>query len=107
GGVMNGVDVAVLQGATVVKAGKTDSDGLFSFNLSVGQYQLVVTTPDFKTHAQAIRVVPNMPAIAITLSLEGITSVVEVTADSRNQIIIDASQSLDATVLTQEQINDL
>jgi len=107
GSVMIGVDVALLQGTNVVKAGKTDSEGLFSFNIPVGQYQLVVTTPDFKTHVQALRVVANMPSLAITLSLEGITSVVEVTADSRTQLLIDASQSLDATVLTQDQINDL
>ncbi len=107
GAVMKAVDVAVLQGTTVVKAAKTDAEGLFSFSIPVGQYQLIVATPDFKPQTQPIRVVANMPALEITLSLAGITSVVEVTADSRTQLIIDASQSLDATVLTQDQINDL
>ena len=82
GAVMPGVDIAVLQGPMVVKAAKTDSVGTFSFDLSAGQYQLAVTAPDFKTHTQAVRVAPNMAALSVTLSLEGITATVDVKGDS-------------------------
>ncbi|HLQ75868.1 MAG TPA: carboxypeptidase regulatory-like domain-containing protein [Terriglobia bacterium] len=106
GGVMVGVDVAVVQGTRVIKAGKTDDAGSFSFEIPAGQYQLGVTTPDFKAVTQPIRATANMAALSITMSLEGISSVVEV-IDKINEPTVDASLSLDAQVLTAEQINDL
>ena len=106
GGVMVGVDIAVLQGARVVKAGKTNDEGSFSFDIPAGQYQLGVTTPDFKAVTQSIRATANMAALSITMSLEGVSSVVEV-VDKVNEPTVDASLSLDAQVLTAEQINDL
>ena len=107
GGVMQSVDIVVLQGATFVKAGKTDVDGAFSFDLAPGQYQIAVTAPDFKTFTQTVRVVPNMRPLAVTLSLEGITSFVEVRGVNDKEVTVDASSSLDATTITAEQLKDL
>jgi Carboxypeptidase regulatory-like domain len=106
GAAMASVDVAIIQGTTVVKAAKTDPVGVFSMDLPTGQYQLAVTAPDFKVYTQPVRLVPNMPALSITLSLEGITSVVEVLGNT-DKIVVDAANSLDATILTAEQIQDL
>jgi hypothetical protein len=106
GAVMQSVDVAVLQGATVIKATKSDAVGLFSLELPVGQYQLAVTAPDFKTYTQVVRVVPNMPSVVVTLSLEGLTAAVEVVEDTQ-RVAVDAALSLDATTLTAEQIQNL
>ena len=77
-----------------------------SFDLAAGAYQLAVTAPDFKTYTQPTRVVANMPALAVTLSVEGITSVVTVT-DKIDEPTVDASVSLDATVITGDKIDDL
>src|SRR5262245_48637319 len=60
---MPSVDVAVIRDGKVLKAIKTNALGLFSFDMPVGQYQLGVSAPDFKPWAQAIRVIPNMPAL--------------------------------------------
>jgi hypothetical protein len=106
GAVMPSVDVAVIQSGKVVKAVKTDDLGAFSFDLATGQYTIAVAAPDFKAYGQTIRVSPNMPALAITLSLEGITTAVDVVGNS-NEIIVDAAQSLDANILTGDQILDL
>src|SRR5436190_21006045 len=73
GGLMPSVDIAILRGLTLVKTMKTDAVGAFSFDLAAGDYQMAVTAPDFKTYTQTVRVTPNMRAIAITMSLEGIT----------------------------------
>jgi Carboxypeptidase regulatory-like domain len=102
GAVMPAVDVAMIQGTTV-KATKTDDAGLFSFDLPTGQYQIGVKAPDFETHTGEVRVVPNMGALTIELSLAGIKTAIEVVGNN-NQIVVDASQSLDATNLTAEQI---
>src|SRR6185295_17839319 len=42
GALMAGVDIAILQGATVVKAGKTNPEGSFSFDLAAGAYKIAV-----------------------------------------------------------------
>ena len=102
GAVMPAVDVAMIQGTTV-KATKTDDTGLFSFDLPTGLYQIGVKAPDFETHTGEVRVVPNMGALTIELSLAGIKTAVEVVGNN-NQIFIDAGQSLDATTLTAEAL---
>src|SRR5690349_11992498 len=78
GAVMSSVDVAVIQAGKVLQAGKSDSLGMFSFDLPAGQYQLAVTAPDFNTHMQAVRVTANMPSLSVTLSLAGITATLDV-----------------------------
>src|SRR5262245_24454653 len=103
---MPSVDVLLIRDGKVLKNIKTNDLGLFSFDVPVGQYQLGVSAPDFKPWAQAIRVIPNMPALKITLSLEGITTTVDIVGNS-NQIVIDAAQSLDATTLTPADLQDL
>ena len=106
GAVMPGVDVSALQAGRVVKAGKTDAEGEFSLDLAAGQYQFAVTAPDFKTDVRAVRVAANTPALAVTLSVEGITSIVNVT-ENVDQPVVDASLSLDATTITGETIEAL
>lgn len=106
GAAMPAVDVSVLQAGKVVKATKSDSIGVFSFDLLPGQYQLAVIAPDFNTYTQAVRVIPNMPALAVTLDLKNVTSTVEVVGNS-DKITVDAAQSLDAQILTADQIADL
>jgi hypothetical protein len=107
GGLMPSVDIAILRGLTLVKAMKTDATGNFSFDLAAGDYQMAVTAPDFKTHTQTVRVTPNMRALAITLSLAGIASVVEVRGENEKEVTIDAASSLDATTITADQLKDL
>jgi len=106
GAVMPGVDISILQGTTVLKAGKTNTEGEFSFDLAAGQYQIAVMAPDFKTDVRAVRVTANTPAVVVTLSVEGITSIVNVTG-TLDQPIVDASLSLDATTLTGEKLDAL
>jgi len=106
GALMAGVDIAILQGATVVKAGKTNPEGSFSFDLAAGAYKIAVAAPDFHTFTQDIRVTANMPSLSVTLSLEGMTAVVNVT-ESVEQPILDASLSLDATTISGDKITDL
>src|SRR4030095_2520964 len=106
GAAMLSVDVVVIRDRVVLKTIKTNDLGLFSSALPVGQYQWGVSAPDFKPWAQAIRVIPNMPALTITLSLEGITTTVDIVGNS-NEIIIDAAQSLDAITLTPSDFQDL
>jgi len=106
GGVMPGVDISALQGGRVVKAGKTDADGNFSFDLAAGEYQIAVTAPDFNVDVRTVRVAANTPALAVTLSVGGITSIVNVT-ENVDQPVVDASQSLDATTLTGEKLDAL
>jgi len=103
---MPAVEVAVIRDGKVLKAIKTNDLGIFSFDLPLGQYQLGVSAPDFTPWAQAIRVIPNMPALTITLSLQGITTTVDIVGNSK-EIIIDAAQSLDAITLTPEDFQDL
>ena len=105
GAAMSAVDVLVIQNGRV-RTTKTNETGFFSFDLPAGTYDLGITAPDFKVYTKAIRVVPNMEALSITLDLEGVQTAVEVVGNS-NQIVIDASQSLDATTLTAEDIEGL
>jgi len=107
GGLMPSVDIAILRGLTLVKATKTDALGAFSFDLASGEYQMAVTAPDFKVHTQTVRVTNNMRPIAITMSLAGITAVIDVQEGAEKEVTVDASSSLDATTLTAEQIKDL
>jgi len=107
GAAMSAVDVSILQSGKVVKATKSDSLGVFSFDLPPGQYQLAVIAPDFNTYTQPLRVIPNMPALAVMLDLKNVTSTVEVVGNSDKITVVDASQSLDAQVLTADQIADL
>ena len=106
GAVMPGVDTVVLQDGLVVKAGKTDSVGTFSFDLPAGQYQLAVTAPDFQTHRQLVRVAANMAPLSVTLLLEGITATVDVAGDD-DKPTVDASLSLDATTIKGEKLDEL
>jgi hypothetical protein len=106
GGVMPGVDVSALQGKNVIRAGKTNSEGEFSLDLPAGEYQFAVLAPDFKTDVRTVRVAANTPALAVTLSVEGITSFVNVT-ENVDQPVVDASLSLDATTLTGEKLDAL
>src|SRR5207247_418102 len=106
GAVMSSVDVAVIQTGRVVQATKSDTLGVFSFDLPSGQYQLAVTAPDFKTYMQAVRVTPNMPALSVTLSLAGITATLDVVGNE-DRVAVDAALSLDARTLTAEQLSDL
>ncbi len=107
GGLMPSVDIAVLQGPNVIKAAKTDAVGAFSFDLPAGQYQVAVTAPDFKVYTQSVRVTANMRPISITMSLAGITAFVEVRGENEKEVTVDASSSLDATTITEEQLKDL
>jgi hypothetical protein len=107
GGLMPSVDIAVVKGASVVKALKTDALGAFSFDLAAGDYQIAVTAPDFKVYTQAVKVAGGMRPLAITMSLEGITSMVEVKESEVREVVVDAASSLDATTLTKEQIEAL
>ena len=106
GAVMPGVDVSAIQAGRVIQAGKTNTDGDFSFNLPAGEYQLAVTAPDFNVDLRTVRVGANAPALAVTLSVGGITSIVNVTEDV-DKPVVDASQSLDATTLTGEKLDAL
>jgi hypothetical protein len=106
GAVMSGVDVSAIQAGKVVKAVKTDAEGEFSLDLAAGQYQFAVTAPDFKPDVRLVRVAANTPALVVTLSVEGITSIVNVT-ENVDQPVVDASLSLDATTLTGEKIDAL
>jgi hypothetical protein len=107
GAVMPGVDVSIIQGTTsVIRVGKTNTEGEFSFDLPAGEYRLVVTAPDFKTSFESVRVTANTPAKIVTLSVEGITSVVNVN-ESVDQPVVDASLSLDATTISGDKIDAL
>ena len=106
GAVMPGVDVSALRAGSVVKAGKTNSEGEFSLDLAAGEYQFAVLAPDFKPDVRTVRVAANTPAFAVTLSVEGITSIVNV-SENVDQPVVDASRSLDATTLTGEKLDAL
>lgn len=106
GAAMSAVDIVLVQNLKVVKTTKTNETGFFSLDVPAGGYDLGITAPDFKVYTKAIRVVPNMEALSIMLDLEGVNTAVEVVGNS-NQIVIDASQSLDATTLTAEDIAGL
>ena len=56
--------------------------------------------------SETVRVAANTPALVVTLSVEGITSVVNVT-ENVDQPVVDASLSLDATTITGEKIDAL
>src|SRR4026208_1308076 len=106
GAAMPAVDVAIIRDGKVQKASKTDELGGFSFDLAPAEYQLAVAAPDFMPYGQRVRVTPNMPSLSLTLSLAGLTTSVDVVGNT-NEIVIDAAQSLDATVLSASQIQDL
>ena len=69
GAVMPGVAVSVLQGANVVQATKTESDGSFLLTVPAGAYRLAVTAPDFDLEARDIRVTANMPSLVVNMSV--------------------------------------
>src|SRR5262252_7460502 len=70
GAAMSAVDVSVVQGGKVIKATKSDSVGVFAMDLPPGQYLLAVVAPDFEIFRQNLRVIPNMPALAVTMNVE-------------------------------------
>jgi hypothetical protein len=106
GAAMSAVDVSLIQEGKVLTVTKRDPVGVFSFDLPTGQYQLAVMAPDFKTHLAAVRVVSNMPALTVTLDLEGIKTAVDVVGNS-DKVVVDAALSLDARVITAEQLEQL
>lgn len=104
--IMPGATVKVLQGAKVVKEGVSNATGDFDLTVSPGDYTLEVSAPDFGTLKQPVKVVVNLPPLAIKLELAGLETNVDVT-ENTNAISLDADSSLTTTTLSGNALAEL
>jgi hypothetical protein len=106
GAVIPGVDVRVLQGTTVVREGKTNETGNFSFDIPAGDYRLEVTMDAFRPHEQNIRIAPNMRPLRVTLAVAGVSAVVDV-GQPDDKVSLENDANLTSTTIAGDAIKDL
>ena len=104
--VMIGAAVTVKKGTQTVFQGKTTDQGTFTVQLAPGQYSVEIVAEDFDTLVQPVRVAPNMAMTTYTMKLAQVRAEVTV-QESANQISLDPTSNLTATVLDQEFIQQL
>jgi hypothetical protein len=106
GAVIPGVDVKVLQGTTVVREGKTNDTGNFSFDLPAGDYRLEVTMDAFRPVQQNVRVTANMRPVRIPLAVAGVTAVVDV-GPPEDKVSLESDANLTSTTIAGDAIKEL
>src|SRR5215467_14019829 len=89
GAVIISADLKAFQGTVLINTAKTDERGSFALELAPGQYRFEVTATDFKRYQQNLRVTPNNPALAITMSLATVDTTVQVDTKS-DEVNLDA-----------------
>ena len=99
GAVIPGAAVKVSQGNRVIMEGQSDSTGNFSFDLAVGEYRVEVTVPEFKPHAQNVRVTANMPPLSIPLAVATVNAAVDV-APTEDKVSLEQDANLTSTTIT-------
>jgi hypothetical protein len=106
GAAMTAVNVKVYQGETLLKETITDATGDFTVPIEAGEYRVEVSAPDFETYNEVVLVTPNLGPLAITMDLALVTENIEVQAQ-RQELSIDSSSNLTATVLGEDLIEQL
>ncbi|MBI2149635.1 MAG: carboxypeptidase regulatory-like domain-containing protein [Acidobacteria bacterium] len=106
GAVIPDVDVRVLQGTAVVREGKTNDTGNFTFDLPAGEYRLEVTADAFRPHQQNVRVTANMRPLRIPLAVAGVNAVVDV-GQRDDRVGLEEDANLTSTVISGDRIKDL
>ncbi len=106
GAVIPGAAVKVSQGNRVIMEGQSDSTGNFSFDLAVGEYRVEVTVPEFKPHAQNVRVTANMRPLSIPLAVATVNAAVDV-APTEDKVSLEQDANLTSTTITGDQVKDL
>jgi hypothetical protein len=99
-------EVQILQGTSLIREGKTNSTGSFSFDLPAGDYKLEVSVEAFNPHRQDVRLTPNMRPLSIALSVAAPTAVVDV-PDQDDRVGIDADTNLTSQVLQGDALKNL
>jgi len=98
--------IKVFQGTSLVKEAKASLTGDFEIDLPAGEYRLEISAPDFTDHSQVVRVVPNLPALKITLTLASLPTTVDVTT-AADPLELSLDSSLGTTTLSGDKLTDL
>jgi hypothetical protein len=106
GAVIPGADVRVSQGNRVIGEGKSDATGNFSFDVPAGEYRVEASAPEFKPHAQTVRVTANMRLLSIALAVAAVNAAVDV-APTDDKVALDADANLTSTTISGDRIKDL
>jgi len=106
GAVMPRVDVKIFQGANTLRETKTDAAGNFALDLPAGEYRLEATAPDYRLYQQALRVVPNMAPLSISMAVAAPDSKVDVPSQT-DRVNLDEAANLTSTTIAGDALKDL
>jgi hypothetical protein len=106
GAVIPGADLKVTQGDRVIGERKSDATGNFAFDLTAGDYKIEASAPEFKSHVQNVRVIPNIRPIAISLAVATLSAAVDVAAND-DTVSLEEDANLTTTSISDDTIKAL
>jgi Carboxypeptidase regulatory-like domain len=106
GAVMLGVDVRIYQGTNLIKEGKTDERGTFSFDLPADDYRIEAIAEEvFTPFRQDVRLQASS-TITIPMKLASVNTVVDAGA-GKDEVSLDEDKNLTSTTISGEALKDL
>ena len=106
GGVMQAVTVRLFEGdaSEPLHETFTDGNGIFTFDVPVGEYRVQVSAPAFQTIDRTVRATPDLEPLALTLPLDVVEEEVEVDVDPADELRLDPLASLTAQSLSEDEL---
>ena len=106
GGVMQAVTVRLFEGdaSEPLHETFTDGNGIFTFDVPVGEYRVQVSAPAFQTIDRTVRATPDLEPLALTLPLDVVAEEVEVDVDPADELRLDPLASLTAQSLSEDEL---
>jgi hypothetical protein len=104
--VIIGAGVVVRSGDKVIAQVQTGVSGAFNIPVDPGQYTVLVSVPGFDTAVQTVNVTPNLAPLSFPMKVAQVAQEVTVEANA-NQVSLDPSGNLTATVLDEDFIQQL
>ncbi len=106
GAVIPEADVRLSQAGKIVGERKSDATGNFAFDVVAGDYRLDVSAPDFRPHAQNVRVTPNMRPLSISLVVAAVNAAIDV-ATNDDRVGLEDDANLTSTSISGDTIKAL
>src|SRR5258706_11187002 len=106
GAVMVGVEIKVFQGTTLIKEGKSDERGTFSFELPAGDYRVEANLDAFTPFRQNVRVAANTPTLTIPMKIAVLSTNIDAGAKT-DDVNIEDDKNLTSTTISGDAVKDI